>query len=454
MDRALSDGGAAITAGQEITDRLPRGAVVQLPSDFQAAGDGAWSATRAATTGTPAISGTATLSYAENSATRVGTFTVTGADEDVDEVTWAISGTDASHFDISTPKGALRLIDTSDTATGLKRPKMPDYESPDDTGADRSYSITLTATVGGVDATLAVTVAVTDVDEPGAVSLSPVRPKVGTALTATLSDPDTVSGSTTWAWQRSSGRNSWTTISGATSASYTPVAADSGQYLRVKATYTDGHGANKTAEATAHHVVIASVLTGLSATTTDTTLALTPGFEDDVLHYKISCGDTDTMTVTPTAATGVRLAIDGTQTTSGTEPRTATCRSPTVVRCRTSSPTCQEVTDGATEERSRGGCTTWSTTTACPATAGLIRWQSAVLVPLRSASGRTVSTATATGTEDRAAKPIPPTLDEDFQRIATVSHVSPLTNTGVHDFRVLLMSYEDRVQRDLSMGMT
>ena len=47
-------------------------------------------------------------------------------------------------------------------------------------------------------------------------------------------------------------------------------------------------------------------------------------------------------------------------------------------------------------------------------------------------------------------------LDEDFQQIATVQHVSPLTNTGTHDFRVLpngnylLMSYQDRVQRDLS----
>ena len=157
----------------------------------------------------------------------------------------------------------------------------------------------------------------TDVDEPGGIALSPVRPRVGTALTATLSDPDTVSGTATWVWQRSSGRNSWATISGATSASYTPVAADSGQYLRAKATYTDGHGGGKTAEATAHHVVIAHVLTGLSATTTDSTLALTPAFEADVLHYKISCRDRDTMTVTPTADSGVRLAVNGEQTASG-----------------------------------------------------------------------------------------------------------------------------------------
>ncbi len=459
--------------------------------DFQvravnANGDGTWSATQTAATPTPAIFGTAALSYAENSATRVGTFTVTGADLEVDEITWAISGTDASHFDISTPKGALRLIDTADTATGLKRPKMPDYESPDDDGADRSYSITLTATVGGVDSTLAVTVTVTDVDEPGAVALSPVRPKVGTAITATLSDPDTVSGSTTWAWQRSSGRNNWTTISGATSASYTPVAADSGQYLRARATYTDGHGANKTAETTAHHVVLASVLTGLTAsTTTDTTLALTPGFEADVLHYKISCGDTDTMTVTPTADTGVRLAIDGTQTTSGTAVDVSVTKdSDVVVRASVADggftdyvvhcvqdflanmSVTEEVTDGATEELISWGMRNYVVIIdhhgvpryrrAVGASAGDPRfWFRFARV------GANGEYRYSYGNRGAGSQANPPDathfiLDEDFQQIATVSHVSPLTNTGVHDFRVLpngnylLMSYEDRIRRDLS----
>ena len=458
--------------------------------DFQvravnANGDGTWSATQTASTPTPAISGTAALSYAENSATRVGTFTVTGADPKVDEITWVISGTDAGHFDISTPKGALRLIDTSDTATGLKRPKMPDYESPDDDGADRSYSITLTATVGGVDSTLAVTVTVTDVDEPGVVALSPVRPKVGTAVTATLSDPDTVSGSTTWVWQRSSGRNSWTAISGATSASYTPAAADSGQYLRARATYTDGHGANKTAETTAHHVVIASVLTGLTASTTDTTLALTPGFEADVLHYKISCGDTDTMTVTPTADTGVRLAIDGTQTTSGTAVDVSVTKdSDVVVRASAADggftdyvvhcvqdflanmSVTEEVTDGATEELISWGMRDYVVIIdhhgvpryrrAVGASAGDPRfWFRFARV------GANGEYRYSYGNRGAGSQANPPDathfiLDEDFQQIATVSHVSPLTNTGVHDFRVLpngsylLMSYEDRIRRDLS----
>jgi len=451
-------------------------------------GDGGWSATRAATTGTPAISGTAALSYEENAATRVGTFSVMGAHEGVDEVTWAISGTDASHFDISTPKGALRLIDTSDTATGLKRPKLPDFESPDDSGANNSYAITLTATVGGVAKTLAVTVTVTDVDEPGAIALSPVRPKVGTALTATLSDPDTVSGTPTWVWQRSSGRNSWTAIPSATAAAYTPVAADSGQYLRVTATYTDGHGAGKSVEATAHHVVIASVLTGLTATTTDSTLALTPTFADDVLHYKVSCGDTDTMTVTPTAGTGVRLAVDGKQTSSGTAVDVAVTKdSDVVVRASGANgaftdyvvhcvqdflanmTATEEVSGGATEELISFGYSEYLVILdhhGVPRYRKLLGggdnrprfWFRFVQVGANgeyrySYATRPAGAVSPTNEVDDAIHFI---LDEDFQQLATVQHVSPLTNTGTHDFRVLpngnylLMSYQDRIRRDLS----
>ena len=459
--------------------------------DFQvravnADGDGSWSATRTATTGTPAISGTAALSYAENAATRVGTFTVTGADEDVDEVTWAISGTDASHFDISHPNGALRLIDTSDTATGLKRPKLPDFESPDDDDADGAYSVTLTATVGGVAKTLAVTVALTDVDEPGAISLAPVRPKVGTALTATLSDPDTVSGTTTWVWQRSSGRNSWTTISGATSASYTPVAGDSGQYLRVKATYTDRHRAGETpavatkatAEATTHHVVIASVLSGLTATTTDTTLSLTPAFSDDVLHYKVSCGDTDTMTVTPTAANGVRLAVNGTQTASGTAKAVSvTAESDVVVRASGANggytdyvvhcvqdylATMEAIDRGAGEITESLISFAYGNYLAVVDNRGVPRYhQQPETRPrmffrhYRVGSSREFRWHYTT----RPARGCVAThhvLDEDFAQLTTVSSKSPLGCTGVHDFRVLdnggylLMSYELAVNRDIS----
>ena len=95
-----------------------------------------------------------------------------------------------------------------------------------------------------------VTITVNNVDEPGTVTLSSLQPQVGFQLTATLDDPDdVVSGSATWSWAGSpNGSSPGTLISGETSATYTPVAADVGDYLRATASYTDGEGSGKSAE--------------------------------------------------------------------------------------------------------------------------------------------------------------------------------------------------------------
>ena len=86
-------------------------------------------------------------------------------------------------------------------------------------------------------------------DQPGVVTFLGGDPVVGTALSASLSDPDSVSGTPTWQWSRSGTRNgSFTAIAPAVSASsYTSVEADKAFFLQVTATYSDGHGANKTA---------------------------------------------------------------------------------------------------------------------------------------------------------------------------------------------------------------
>ena len=101
------------------------------------------------------------------------------------------------------------------------------------------------------------------VDQPGAVDLSfpSSQPRVTEALTATLTDPDGSITNVMWKWYRSTNKTNWTEISGAassgtTSASYTPGAADENHYLRAKATYTDGHGPGKNAEAVSDDVVL------------------------------------------------------------------------------------------------------------------------------------------------------------------------------------------------------
>ena len=70
-----------------------------------------------------------------------------------------------------------------------------------------------------------------------------------TALAATLTDPDGSISGTTWLWERSNNRSDWSNITGATSASYTPVDDDKGEYLQAKASYTDGEDSGKTAQA-------------------------------------------------------------------------------------------------------------------------------------------------------------------------------------------------------------
>ena len=88
-------------------------------------------------------------------------------------------------------------------------------------------------------------------DRPGIVTIVGGDPAVGTGLSASLSDLDTVSGTPTWQWSRSGTRRGiYADIDSSTSASYTPVEADKAFFLRVTVSYNDGHGTNKTASFT------------------------------------------------------------------------------------------------------------------------------------------------------------------------------------------------------------
>ena len=264
------------------------------------------------------LSGPSVVSHPEESAFRVATFTAGPARP---SLVWSLTGDDSGDFSID--GGVLRFV--------AAPTPMADYESPADADQDNEYSVTVQVAEAGVTSvTMNVTVTVTDVDEAGTLTLSSTRPKLGTAVTTTLNDPDgVVDGTQVYTWERSLSPNSWAVIAGATSSTYTPEAADSGRFLRAAVNYEDGHGAGQTANAVAYEVVTASLLTALQVTTGDSTAtparALMPAFSPDVLHYAIGCTNNDTMTVAPTAAAGVRLAVDGMQVASGTS-RSVTVR--------------------------------------------------------------------------------------------------------------------------------
>ena len=147
------------------------------------------------------------------------------------------------------------------TAAGvLSFVNIPDHERPADSGGNNVYDITVNALDSdNKTGSLAVTVTVTNLDEAGAVALTVDEPVMGRPLTATLSDSDggVLIPTWTWAWSTSS-TGSFTPISSASSATYTPVPEDVGRYLKASVSYTDSQGSGKTAEMTSANAVAAN----------------------------------------------------------------------------------------------------------------------------------------------------------------------------------------------------
>ena len=169
---------------------------------------------------------------------------VSAEDDDVgDTLTYSMAGADSASFGIDIGTGLI----TVGAGTRL------DFES----GTRTTYEVTVTATDSShLSTTITVTIEVLNVNEKGVVILSQLQPQVDTADRASLDDPDGMVSGLTWKWEISNdGSSGWTAIAGETSASYTPVAQDVGKFLRVTASYSDGEGANKTAQAAPDNAV-------------------------------------------------------------------------------------------------------------------------------------------------------------------------------------------------------
>ncbi len=215
-----------------------------------------------ATNTAPVITRTAdddAITVGENVAA-VHTYAATDADAADTDITWSLDGTDSSFFTIGATSGVLTF-----------NAPLPNYEVPTDDGGNRVYDITITATDDGsppMEDTLAITVTVTNVDEPGAIGGITGTPQVGRVLTAgAVTDPDSVNGSNsagtvavadiTYTWQSAAGGTP-TDISGAgTDATYTLRDSDVGRTIRVIAGYTDTHAAQTLTSAQTGAVIAA-----------------------------------------------------------------------------------------------------------------------------------------------------------------------------------------------------
>ena len=123
--------------------------------------------------------------------------------------------------------------------------------------SDNMYMVTVKAMDStGETGEEMVTVEVTNVDEPGMVTLSALQPQAGTALTATNSDPDGAVPNPKWQWAKSMTMDgTYEDIDKAILSAYTPKDADIDYYLQVTASYTDPEGEGKTAMGTSAYAV-------------------------------------------------------------------------------------------------------------------------------------------------------------------------------------------------------
>ncbi len=188
------------------------------------------------------------VSYAEDRIDAVWDYDATDVERSA--IAWSVGGTDAGLFSIDPTNGVL----TFDTP--------PDFETPGSAATSNTYSVTITATeTDGVpsslaSAPLAVTVTVTNVDEPGSIGAITGTAQVGQTLAAgAVTDEDSPADGTAVSvtgheWQSAvdgtaANDPAWAAISGATDATYEPVVGDVDKIIRVVATYTDGHDSDK-----------------------------------------------------------------------------------------------------------------------------------------------------------------------------------------------------------------
>ena len=202
----------------------------------------------------PVIAGTTETEYPENGTNPVA-FTATDP-ENAGAIAWSVmvdaTGTDTTDdedFEIGKSSGMLNFKES------------PDYEMATGGGADGSsttYMVIVVATDADFQSSeKTVTIQVTNVDEPGMVTLSGLAPYPGTDFTAELEDPDGSQRNLKWQWSRSRSQNgSYADIEDDADAdTYSPKTGDVGYYLRATATYDDGEANGKSAMATSANQV-------------------------------------------------------------------------------------------------------------------------------------------------------------------------------------------------------
>ena len=244
--------------------------------------------------------------YAENDTEPVVRIYATSPERD--EVEFSLEGIDAPDFTINGGVLSFKKSPSFEQASDRMRAEVEAVEDDlntdadetvkavsEEEAADNEYHVTVRSTdvrpAGAKGATpsstVDVIVSVSNVDEDGTVDISWRQPEVTTELTALASDPDMISGTVTYEWSipkvsrpTLTNDSHWQDPegSGNNSDMFTPAVGDEGNYLRVKAEYTDGEGGSKVAYVRSEFRVRESVEAGSNDA---------PAFEDSTDTRKI-----------------------------------------------------------------------------------------------------------------------------------------------------------------------
>ena len=172
---------------------------------------------------------------------------ISASDPDSVPLAFTLDPASARVFDI--------VANADEVSAGILTKAKLDYEQK------RQYTVTVTVMDPfGSAATATLTISVSDADDPGVVSMQPLRPSTNANVEAALWDDDGGIGGATWRWYRGDTETSpWSIISGAVTAFYTPGQADVGKYLRATVAYSDSFGSGKSAAGVSDGIVEAFV---------------------------------------------------------------------------------------------------------------------------------------------------------------------------------------------------
>ena len=230
--------------------------------------------------------GSTSVVFAEESSDTVATYRLSDPDPGA-VLTLKIGGPSAS-----SDSASFRI--SGDTLYFKEMEDFPDFEARTDIGGtagDNDYVVRLYTWDGSLSSdTVAVTVSVTNVDEPGMVSVSLPR-QVGTQLKATLTDPDGSVADTLWKWRRSPDATVWTPIEDLTLSRYVPGDTDAGQYLQATVIYTDGHGSDKPAASAALGPIASRTNRPPNPPAGSTSVVFAEESSDTVATYRLSDPD-------------------------------------------------------------------------------------------------------------------------------------------------------------------